>query len=263
MNFKKSFLFFVLSLSFFACNKTESNEGEKESNLNIDSKMTKEVENITPKPDQMERRTISEKFCKSKEIPVYKNPNSLFVASEEDVKIRVKDEVVNRALALFYIGLKSEGLEKVNLDMLDSAFNISTHFTDAEKQFVFSVKPTQQQITDANWKYESLHVLLWSLGYVDSLSYPVEMCNVETDVSVIFKLGEKKFREEAKLRSSKEILDAVDLILRLDWACVNARVKNESAPSSLNPSIVYERHFALNWLINHQGQDWDFVTTDT
>ncbi|WP_338398753.1 DUF4272 domain-containing protein [Persicobacter psychrovividus] len=65
------------------------------------------------------------------------------------------------------------------------------------------------------------------------------------------------------MRSKEEILDQADLILRLDWACVNARVKNEVAPGGLNSSVVYERHYALNWLIKYLNQDWDNVSTDT
>jgi hypothetical protein len=65
------------------------------------------------------------------------------------------------------------------------------------------------------------------------------------------------------LRTKKEILDQADLILRLNWACVSARVKNEQAPSGLNSSVVYERHYSLNWLIKFMNQEWDKVTTDS
>jgi hypothetical protein len=61
----------------------------------------------------------------------------------------------------------------------------------------------------------------------------------------------------------QEILDQADLILRLDWACVNARVKKEPAPGNLDKGVVFERHHSLNWLINYMNQDWDNVSTDT
>jgi hypothetical protein len=69
--------------------------------------------------------------------------------------------------------------------------------------------------------------------------------------------------ERAKPRSKQEILDQADLILRFDWACVDARVNNENVPGELNPSVVYERHYALNLLIKHKDLDWDNVSTDT
>lgn len=221
------------------------------------------VENISATKEQIERRAKSEAFCKAKNIPVYQNPNSLFVETDEKVSIRTKDEVVDRALALCYIGLKSEELEQEHLDQMDLDFGISDKLSPNEKAYATSQQPTEQQKIDANWRYESLHVLLWALGYVDSLSYPDKMCNVADDVKIIYELKEKGFRQKANLRTKNEILDQADLILRLDWACVNARVKNEQAPGGLNASVVFERHHTLNWLINYLNQAWDDVTTDT
>jgi len=238
--------------------------GEKAKNSDIvHPTITKPIENISATADQKERRAKSEKICNSKGIPIYKNPNSLFVEPEKTVKIRTKDEVVDRALALMYLGLKSEGVEQVYLDKIDKEYNISSKLTANEKLYAFAKNPTKQQQTNANWRYESLHVLLWSLGYIDTLVYPEELCNVTDDVKIIYQLGEVKFREQATLRSKQEILDQADLILRFNWACVNARVKNEQAPSGLNSSVVYERHYALNWLIHFMNQDWDNVRTDT
>ena len=224
---------------------------------------TKPVENITATKDQLARRARSEEYCNNKNIPVYKNPNSLFVDPEEKVTIRTQDEVVDRALALCYIGLKSEGLEQQHLDQFDKNFGISSKLTENEKAYATAAQPTEQQKIDANWRYEGLHVMLWALGFIDTLSYPDKMCNVADDVSIIFKLKEQGFRKKAKLRTKKEILDQADLILRLDWACVDARVRNEPAPGNLDKGVVFERHHSLNWLISYLNQHWDDVTTDT
>lgn len=225
--------------------------------------ITKPVENITATQDQLERRARSEAYCTSNEIPVYKNPNSLFVDPEEAVTIRTQDEVVDRALALCYLGLKSEGLEQKHLDQMDKDFRIMEKLTAYEKEYATAKQPTEQQTIDANWRYESLHVLLWALSYIDTLSYPDQMCNVADDVKIIYELKEQNFRQKAKLRTKKEILDQADLILRIHWACVDARVKNEAAPGGLNSSVVYERHYSLNWLINYMNEEWDSVSTDT
>ena len=233
------------------------------SDNSVTQPITKPVENISATKEQLGRRAKSEDFCKSKNIPVYKNPNSLFVETDDKVNIRTQDEVVDRALALCYIGLKSEGLEQKHLDKINKDFNISAKLTPNEKTYVEEKEPTEQQKIDANWRYESLHVLLWALGYIDNLNYPDQMCNVADDVKIIYELKEQGFRQKAKLRTKKEILDQADLILRLNWACVSARIENETAPSGLNPSVVYERHYALNWLIRYMNQDWDNVTTDT
>ncbi|BDD01480.1 hypothetical protein PEPS_37600 (plasmid) [Persicobacter psychrovividus] len=242
--------------SLFGCSQ------ENKSNT-ITPPITKPVENITASIDQKTRRAKSEKICESNGVPIYKNPNSLFVSSEKEVKLRNEDEVVDRTIALLYLGLKSEGLEQVHLDKMEEEYGISSKLSPVEKEYAYSSNPTDQQRTNANWRYESLHVLLWALGYIDELVYPNQMCNVADDVKIIYELGPDEFRKKSKLRSKEEILDQADLILRLDWACVNARVKNEVAPGGLNSSVVYERHYALNWLIKYLNQDWDNVSTDT
>ncbi|MBK7882422.1 MAG: DUF4272 domain-containing protein [Chitinophagaceae bacterium] len=255
----------ILTMGFlatlFGCGQNKSNDTTSDNSTT--QPITKPVENITATKDQLERRAKSEEFCKSKNIPVYTNPNSLFVDPEDKVTIRTQDEVVDRALALCYIGLKSEGLEEKHLNKMDKDFNISAKLSTNEKDYATATQPTEQQKTDANWRYESLHVMLWALGFIDTLKYPDQMCNVANDVKIIHDLTEQQFRQKAKLRTIKEILDQADLILRLDWACVSARVKNEPAPSGLDKSVVYERHYSLNWLIKFMNQEWDKVTTDT
>jgi hypothetical protein len=246
--------------SLFGCGQ---NKTAKPAENLLSQTITKPVENINATEDQIKRRAQSEDYCKARNIPVYKNPNALFVDTDDKVSIRTKDEVVDRALALCYLGLKSEGLEQEHLNKMDKDFGITAKLTPYEKAYATAIQPTEQQKIDANWRYESLHVLLWSLGYIDTLSYPDHMCNVADDVKIIYEMKEQGFRQNAKLRSKKEILDQADLILRLDWSCVSARVKEEPAPGKLNSSVVYERHYALNWLIKYMNQNWDSVSTDT
>ena len=244
-------LVLCIFLALLSCKKSDS------------SKVTKPVENINATTDQKERRAQSELYCKSHDVPVYSNPNSLFTDPEDSVTIRTKDEVVDRAQALCYIGLKSEGLEQKYLDEMDKKFDILTRMSPEEKAYATARQPTEQQKINANWRYEGLHVMLWALSYIDTLSYPDVMCNVADDVKIIHALTSQQFREKAKLRSKKEILDQADLILRLDWACVSARTKNESAPGKLDSGVVFERHHSLNWLIKYLDLAWDDVTTDT
>jgi uncharacterized protein DUF4272 len=225
--------------------------------------ITKPVENIIATKDQRDRRAHAEAYCKAHNVPIYTNPNALFVEPEDKVTIRTQDEVVDRALALCYIGLKSEGLEQRHLDKMDKDFSIMTKLSENEKAYATAKHPTKQQKIDANWRYESLHVMLWALGFIDTLSFPDQICNVANDVKIIHDLTERQFRQNAKLRNKKEILDQADLILRLDWACVSARLKNEPAPGNLDKEVVLERHHSLNWLVNYMNQDWDNVTTDT
>lgn len=231
-------------------------------NVEVDAKYF-ENEQVTILNDQRERRAKSEEVCISRNIPVYKNQNSLFVESEETVKIRTKQEVVDRAIALCYLEIKSENAEVEILADLDKKYNVLAKLTPNEKVFALADNPTEQQITEANWRAESYHVLLWALGYIENLDFPSQICNIGKDVSYLFSKTESEFSDKATLRTKTEILDQADLILRLNWACVSARIKNQPAPGGLDSSVVYERHYALNWLTHFQNQDWDSVTTPT
>lgn len=221
------------------------------------------VEHVVATKDQQTRRAQSEAYCRAHGVPYYKNPTAMLTDSEAEATLRTQDQVVDRALALCFIGLKSEGMKKAQLAEIDKVYHISSKLTPAERAYVTAPHPTEQQRTDANWRYEGLHVLLWALGYVPALAYPDRMCEVAPDVKIIHDLSEAQFRERAKLRSKKEILDQADLILRLDWACTEARLQKQPAPGELNSDAVVERHHALNWLIQYADQEWDDVSTDT
>ena len=221
------------------------------------------VEHIEPTQAQKERRAQSEAYCKAHGVPVYSNPNAMFLDDDSQVTLRTPNEVADRALALCFIGLKSDGLEQSKLDFFSNKYNLKGKLSPAELTYVNAKHPTEQQKIDANWRYEDLHVMLWALGYIDQLAYPDQMCNVAHDVKILSDLTEDEFKAKAKLRSKKEILDQADLILRLDWACVDARTKNQPAPGKMDKGVVYERHYALNWLIKLADQHWDDVSTDT
>jgi hypothetical protein len=221
------------------------------------------VEHVIATKDQQARRAQSEAYCRAHGVPYYKNPTAMLTDSEAEATLRTQDQVVDRALALCFIGLKSEMMSPAQLAEIDKAYHISSKLTPTERAYVTAPHPTEQQRIDANWRYEGLHVLLWALGYVPTLAYPDRMCEVAPDVKIIHDLTEAQFRQRAKLRSKKEILDQADLILRLDWACTEARLKKQPAPGDLDSDAVVERHHALNWLIQYGDQEWDDVSTDT
>lgn len=212
--------------------------------------------------DQIKRKEKSIAFCKQKNIPTIDHLPC--IEREEEVQIRSKDEIIKRALALCYIGLKSVGLEQIHLDEYTDKYKISNNFSETEKEYLNSSSPSEQQTINANWRFESLNVLLWSMGYIESLTFPSEVCKVPDIINIIINKSLEDFSNSAEIRSKEEIMNQADLIYRIDWACVDSRENNEEQPpAGLNASVVYERHYALNWLINYLNQDWDDVGTDT
>jgi len=106
--------------------------------------------------------------------------------------------------------------------------------------------------------------LLWALKAHDDLGKPSDLCDLGNIAKEKYPLTNPTefISNTTESRSKKEILDIADLYYRLDWACVDMRIKGLNM-SQLNQSVVYERHYALNWLINYSGQDWDEISCDT
>lgn len=235
--------------------------GQKKSDPESRKEKIEALESANASSTQLDRKQRSMAYCLQHQVPVLESMP--VIGSDSATTIRTQEEIVQRAFALCYLGLKSEGLDAKRLEDFDKKYGVSHSFTENEKSYVFSKDPTEQQGVEANWRYESLHVLLWTLGYIDSLKYPAEMCNVAEDVKIIFSKTKEQFAEGAKLRSKAEILDQADLIYRLHWACVEANTKQQEPPAKLNAGVVYERHYCLNWLINYMNDNWDSVSTDT
>jgi hypothetical protein len=105
------------------------------------------------------------------------------------------------------------------------------------------------------------------LNKTEALPSPAQLCDLGTIPPEQYPVGKDKFPEDfirtaGLVRSKADILDASDLYYRLDWACVDARIHGKQITEA-HPGVVYERHYALNWLINYGNQEWDDVSCDT
>jgi len=213
------------------------------------------------KSEQEARKIKSIKILKKYEIPYIEHLP--VIETEESINLRTKEEICDRALCLALVAAYAEGLEKSILEKKIIEFKVKDKFSPDEVK-LFNAKDidlsTKAKFT---WRYESLWVLLWSLGYVKTLDMPINICDVKFAVETIVNRGREKFIREAKLKTKKEILDEADLIYRIHWATTEARLKNAPMPLNLDNGIVYERHYSLNWLINYMNQEWDDISTDT
>jgi hypothetical protein len=148
-------------------------------------------------------------------------------------------------------------------EQLITRFRLADAFTPKEQAFIAKPEPSTRERNEFGWRYECLWVLLWALGFVEKLGRPDHIMDAGQGVGIISRLGRDDFLAQAKLRPAAELLDAADLIYRYDWAVVDARLKQQTAPAGLDPDVVVEWHYALNWLIGYQDQEWDEVSTDT
>ncbi len=238
---------------------TEGNCEIEDIEVNVDSKYHDgPAEDYTD--EQIKRKETSEAFLESKGIKVNKNLPCLPAAS--NTQLRGINEVVSRAYALVIIAAKGEGVPKEHLMKQIDEKNIDG-FSPKEQQVFSTETLDDQNMAYATWRYESFYTLLWALNIMPELKYPDEICDVETIVGKVLKPSREEVEQAAELRSKEEILDELDKTYRMNWTCVDARIKGQEVNGNINPSIIYERHYALNWLTNYQNQDWDDVQTNT
>ena len=150
-----------------------------------------------------------------------------------------------------------------DLDNYIEDYSLAEKFSPDEDKFVKAKEYPEQDRINFTWRYECLWVMLWALGYVKELAYPDTICDPGFAIETIIKKTPEEFTKQAKLRNASEILDEADLIYRYHWAVVDARVNSKPTPTNLDPGVVQERHYALNWLVGYMDQEWDEISTDT
>lgn len=180
------------------------------------------------------------------------------VADDQSVELRDKANVIDRAYALLLVAAKGGGLPQEQVDA--TAKQRELKFSPRESVFIGEQNPADDAKNTFTWRYESVGLLTWALGLVDELPFAADMVDVGELVPILMKTNKEQLLESTTLRSKVEILDRLDLIYRMHWACVNARIKGES-PEPLHPGVVYERYYALNWLTGQGGEDWDNIDT--
>ncbi|MBO9728143.1 MAG: DUF4272 domain-containing protein [Chitinophaga sp.] len=201
-----------------------------------------------------------------KQLQVKTTPNLPVITDESQVTLRSVREVAERVAVLAAVNAVAfDYLEGDTVISYLQQHQLWDKTTPAEKAFL--ADPQEEQKTRETWKCEDIWVLLWALNKVPSLGEMDTLCNLDMVPEAEFPFrgldsDPAVFLAGAtSLRTAGDILDANDLYYRANWACVDARLKGEEAP--VHPGIVYERHYALNWLINYREQPWDDVSCDT
>ena len=180
-----------------------------------------------------------------------------------EAKSRTTEEIAHRAIAVSLTAAKGNGLDQTTVDSLVKRFGADKYFSPMEAAFIKDVAPSERDRVQYSWRYECLWVLLWTLGYVDTLDKPTGICDVPKAVSFLRERDTAQLIKGAQLRAAADILEQRDLIYRYHWAVVDARLKKKEPPAGLLGGVVYERHYALNWLIGYMEQEWDEISTDT
>ena len=188
------------------------------------------------------------------------------VLGEGEVRLRGDDEAARRMLALCAVAVRAESLHTQPLSAQEIAAKLGpgvAALTPVERAFIDQASPDQETWADQGWRYESAALLQWALGLRDTLPEPTETCDAADVARVAIDHADEARIAQARLRPVAELLDALDAIYRRHWLVRQARLDEAEPPIGLHPSVVYERHYALNWLLRFDEQDWDEVGTPT
>ena len=218
-----------------------------------------------------ERKMRSIAILKEKGIPFLEHLKASVFESE--CKIPDKEVIVHRLACIFTACVQSEiftsgqfencrEMAAEEIAQMEERYQISDWLSPEERDYLENPDKDPALHNRFGWRYECCSVLLWALSMME-LKEPTEICDASELGAVMWNHTFDSLMEAAVLRSMDEILDMQDLVLRYDWACVDARVHHKEVPM-LSSDIVFEWHYALNWLVQADGiADWDRVTTTT
>ena len=222
--------------------------------------------------ESVERRDKSMALLRDRHIYVTPWLPLLWERAEEPG--RTVEEVCRRAAALLIVSLYSECRVGEHMSYEESrefvkpiieGYGAEGFFSPGEKAYLDDPNSTEQTQIQYAWQYENLWVMEWALGLTDDLLWPTRICDVPQSVRIMREYPSmEELTAAARLRPRKELLDQADLIYRLHWACVDARVMGMPAPQELEEGVVMERHRALFWLAGCDEMcPWDDVDLST
>lgn len=184
------------------------------------------------------------------------------VANEEGLT-QTADDAARRAIVLMAVAMRAEGVAQPKVVKFLAQRGVTKAVSQREKTFLQDARPDPEVMSQLTWRYEALWTLLWSLGLIDQLGSPGQQCDARRAVKIVNETPVQKFIDEADFRLGDEILDELDFYYRAHWHVVRARQEDRPIPAGLDADVIYERHYALNWLTRYMYQEWDDVTTDT
>lgn len=188
------------------------------------------------------------------------------VLGQGEVRARTAGEALRRMLALCAVAVRAESLHSQPLSLGDIQARLGAGIaalTPAERDFIAHAEPDEETWANQGWRYESAALLQWALGLSDALPPPTAICDAAGIARIAVDHADDDAIARARLRPLPELLDALDAVYRRHWLVRQARLDEREPPIGLHPSVVYERHYALNWLLRFDEQDWDEVGTPT
>jgi hypothetical protein len=214
-----------------------------------------------------DRKEKTEGLLRTKGIPYFSGLPP--VESEEETELKAPEEVGIRIACLFCVVgsayCVSDAVYRKHLEKFLKKHQLWDHLTPNELAFLTHQTPDQLTINGYTWKCEDLFFLMWASNIFEQLPWPDQKTEPSRIIAAFpsLDISPWRFIVDLQLRAKSEILDASDLLYRLHWATTQARIEGNPPPGGLEPGVVYEWHYAVNWITNYDDEGWDNVSTDT
>lgn len=232
--------------------------GRKDSTLKYWAQETEDDSGDVPN----ERKKRSLQILNRENVPLIKHLRN--IPDDDTFTLRSVEAVAKRAMALNLISRRADGESRQWFDDKVKQYKLEDEITEQERIFNEDDDPPEYVSIMFSQRMEAYWLLIWALNFIPNLARPDNFAALDRANEIIDTRSPEQFLLDATMRSKSTILDVLDLHFRYHWALVDAELYGKKPPTRLEPDVVYQRHYALNWLTQfHDGQDWDAVTTDT
>jgi len=197
------------------------------------------------------------------------------VVQQVEAYVQPAQLIVERLVAMWAVCVYSEARQSGQtwdesqkyLTWADNALGngLAQTLTPQESAYLACKEPDRRDIAKFGWRYECCYVLMWALGLIDVLGRPESLCDVSAMSAMLWPIKNvDTLLTLSKPRPDDAILDAADLVLRYDWACVDARINGRGNPAGLDGEVSAEWHYAFDWLVGANGDvGWDDISPNT
>ncbi|MGO4213851.1 DUF4272 domain-containing protein [Terriglobus sp. 2YAB30_2] len=139
------------------------------------------------------------------------------------------------------------------------------HAVSPNEHLLLTQPQTDKDRITALWRSEALVVLLWAIRKWDDLPSWNQQIDIAELLRHVPAFGEPlgTFVASANLRSEEEIDTVREEHYQAHWQVRDARINGKPMPPDIEPGVIYERHYAFNWLIGYDNLSWDEMEVDT
>ena len=201
-----------------------------------------------------------------KKLKIFYNPTLPLFIGEEEVKLKSKRQVLERAVILSKLcelALKFDG--SFSAEELSKAKKTTTNFliqhnlfhslSPLEKEFLKA--PTKQMAMDISWQIECVLYFAFTLKELDVPPLPVEQVGAQEVIEHFTEKPIDELEKEFGFQDLDNLLKWNDMYFNMQWACLEAQLKNKKI--KLNPEITRELFKASIWVIS--DEEWDDIDT--